>query len=127
LDPEATVKAIDELGGLDLGDLGHIDPAIGDLILAGRAMDTIVMNNGETIEPKPLQDAILGCSAGLLEQVMLTGQNGRRDRSDYGGESYRIGQCRIFEMFEISENCSSREQNKDATKECNLLICILYP
>eukprot|EP00529_Nitzschia_sp_RCC80_P017279 CAMPEP_0113496736 /NCGR_PEP_ID=MMETSP0014_2-20120614/30273_1 /TAXON_ID=2857 /ORGANISM="Nitzschia sp." /LENGTH=840 /DNA_ID=CAMNT_0000390663 /DNA_START=284 /DNA_END=2806 /DNA_ORIENTATION=+ /assembly_acc=CAM_ASM_000159 len=76
--PEATAKAIDEYGWFDTGDLGRINPATGDLILTGRVKDTIVLSNGENIEPQPLEDAILGGTNGLVDQVMLTGQDGRR-------------------------------------------------
>jgi len=58
------------------GDLGRINPATGDLILTGRAKDTIVLSNGENIEPVPIEDAIMG-EAQLIDQVMLTGQDGR--------------------------------------------------
>ena len=77
--PEATAKAIDKFGWFDTGDLGRVNPATGDLILTGRAKDTIVLSNGENIEPVPLEDAILGSSAaaGIVDQVMLTGQDGR--------------------------------------------------
>jgi long-chain acyl-CoA synthetase len=76
--PEATAKAIDQYGWFDTGDLGRVNPATGDLILTGRAKDTIVLSNGENIEPQPLEDAILGGSD-LIEQVMLTGgQDGRK-------------------------------------------------
>jgi long-chain acyl-CoA synthetase len=74
--PEATAKAIDTFGWFDTGDLGRVNPATGDLILTGRAKDTIVLSNGENIEPVPLEDAILGASA-VVDQVMLTGQDGR--------------------------------------------------
>jgi long-chain acyl-CoA synthetase len=74
--PEATAKAIDTFGWFDTGDLGRVNPATGDLILTGRAKDTIVLSNGENIEPVPLEDAILGSSA-VVDQVMLTGQDGR--------------------------------------------------
>eukprot|EP00536_Pseudo-nitzschia_multiseries_P005022 jgi/Psemu1/238141/estExt_Genewise1.C_900067 len=76
--PKATSEAIDEFGWFDTGDLGRINPATGDLILTGRVKDTIVLSNGENIEPTPLEDAILGGTNGLVEQVMLTGQDGRR-------------------------------------------------
>jgi long-chain acyl-CoA synthetase len=76
-DPENTAKAIDKFGWFDTGDLGRINPATGDLILTGRAKDTIVLSNGENIEPQPLEDAIIGGSP-MIEQVMLTGQDGRR-------------------------------------------------
>ena len=75
--PEATAKAIDKFGWFDTGDVGRINPATGDLILTGRAKDTIVLSNGENIEPGPIEDAVLGGSS-LIEQVMLTGQDGRR-------------------------------------------------
>jgi long-chain acyl-CoA synthetase len=75
--PEATASAIDSSGWFDTGDLGRINPATGDLILTGRAKDTIVLSNGENIEPSPIEDAILGESH-LIEQVMLAGQDGRR-------------------------------------------------
>jgi len=75
--PEATAKAVDQYGWFDTGDLGRINPATGDLILTGRVKDTIVLSNGENIEPQPIEDAVLGASD-LIEQVMLTGQDGRR-------------------------------------------------
>jgi long-chain acyl-CoA synthetase len=75
--PEATASAIDSAGWFDTGDLGRINAATGDLILTGRAKDTIVLSNGENIEPSPIEDAILGESH-LIEQVMLAGQDGRR-------------------------------------------------
>jgi long-chain acyl-CoA synthetase len=75
--PEATAKAIDKYGWFDTGDLGRINPATGDLVLTGRAKDTIVLSNGENIEPIPIEDAILG-ESDLIDQIMLTGQDGRR-------------------------------------------------
>ena len=75
--PSATKQAIDQFGWFDTGDLGRINPATGDLILTGRAKDTIVLSNGENIEPSPIEDALLGESS-LIDQVMLTGQDGRR-------------------------------------------------
>ena len=74
--PEATAKAIDKYGWFDTGDLGRINPATGDLILTGRAKDTIVLSNGENIEPSPIEDAIIS-DCDEVEQVMLTGQDGR--------------------------------------------------
>ena len=74
--PEATAKAVDKYGFFDTGDLGRINPATGDLILTGRCKDTIVLSNGENIEPSPIEDAIMSQSP-LIEQVMLTGQDGR--------------------------------------------------
>ncbi|GAX24010.1 long-chain acyl-CoA synthetase [Fistulifera solaris] len=75
--PEATAAVLNEKGWFDTGDLGRINPATGDLILTGRAKDTIVLSNGENIEPTPIEDAILG-QCELIDQIMLTGQDGRR-------------------------------------------------
>lgn len=75
--PEATAAVLNDQGWFDTGDLGRINLATGDLILTGRAKDTIVLSNGENIEPTPIEDAILGQSE-LIDQIMLTGQDGRR-------------------------------------------------
>lgn len=75
--PKATAKAIDKNGWFDTGDLGRINPGTGHLILTGRAKDTIVLSNGENIEPSPIEDAIVS-ESDLVEQVMLTGQDGRK-------------------------------------------------
>lgn len=58
----------------DTGDLGRINPATGDIIITGRAKDTIVLSNGENVEPQPIEDAIVGTSA-LVDQAMLVGQD----------------------------------------------------
>jgi long-chain acyl-CoA synthetase len=70
---KATRKSIDHWGWFDTGDLGYINPATGDLVLIGRAKETIVLSNGENIEPNPIEDALLGCK--LIDQVVLKGQD----------------------------------------------------
>ncbi|MGF1493095.1 MAG: AMP-dependent synthetase/ligase, partial [Microcoleaceae cyanobacterium] len=70
--PEATAKAIDAQGWFDTGDLGCLTPAV-DLILTGRAKDTIVLTNGENIEPQPIEDACVRSS--YIDQMMLVGQD----------------------------------------------------
>jgi long-chain acyl-CoA synthetase len=42
-------------------------------VLTGRAKDTIVLSNGENIEPGPLEEAL--AASPLIEQVMLVGQD----------------------------------------------------
>ena len=74
--PEATSKAIDRYGWFDTGDLGRINPATGDLILTGRCKDTIVLSNGENIEPVPIENAVLS-ACDVVDQICLTGQDGR--------------------------------------------------
>lgn len=72
--PEATAKAIDNQGWFDSGDLGWLTP-YGDLVLTGRAKDTIVLSNGENIEPQPIEDA---CVRSIyIDQIMLVGQDQR--------------------------------------------------
>ena len=72
--PEATAKAIDAEGWFDSGDLGWVTPD-NDLVLTGRAKDTIVLTNGENIEPQPIEDA---CVRSIyIDQMMLVGQDQR--------------------------------------------------
>lgn len=70
--PEATTKAIDPDGWFDTGDLGKIT-ANGDLIITGRAKDTIVLTNGENIEPLPIENAC--ARSPYVDQIMLVGQD----------------------------------------------------
>ena len=70
--PEATAKAIDNEGWFNSGDLGWLTEQ-NDLVLTGRAKDTIVLTNGENIEPQPIEDA---CSRSpYIDQIMLVGQD----------------------------------------------------
>ncbi|MDB9309523.1 long-chain fatty acid--CoA ligase [Aphanizomenon sp. CS-733/32] len=72
--PQATNKAIDAEGWFDSGDLGWVTPE-NDLVLTGRAKDTIVLTNGENIEPQPIEDACL--RSPYIDQIMLVGQDQR--------------------------------------------------
>jgi len=72
--PEATAKAIDSEGWFDSGDLGWVTPQ-NDLVLTGRAKDTIVLTNGENIEPQPIEDACI--RSPYIDQIMLVGQDQR--------------------------------------------------
>lgn len=72
--PQATAKAIDSEGWFDSGDLGWVTPQ-NDLVLTGRAKDTIVLTNGENIEPQPIEDACL--RSPYVDQIMLVGQDQR--------------------------------------------------
>jgi long-chain acyl-CoA synthetase len=72
--PEATAKAIDPQGWFDSGDLGWVTPD-NELVLTGRAKDTIVLTNGENIEPQPIEDACL--RSPYIDQIMLVGQDQR--------------------------------------------------
>ena len=69
---EATRKAVSPEGWFDSGDLGQVTDE-GDLIITGRAKDTIVLTNGENIEPTPVENACL--RSPYVDQIMLVGQD----------------------------------------------------
>ena len=70
--PEATAKVINSEGWFDTGDLGWLTPQ-NNLVLTGRAKDTIVLSNGENIEPQPIEDACM--RSAYIDQIMLVGQD----------------------------------------------------
>ncbi|ACK64430.1 AMP-dependent synthetase and ligase [Rippkaea orientalis PCC 8801] len=70
--PEATRKAIDPDGWFDTGDLGWLTP-MQDLVITGRAKDTIVLSNGENIEPQAIEDACI--RSPYIDQMMVVGQD----------------------------------------------------
>lgn len=70
--PEATTKAIDPDGWFDTGDLGMVT-IHNDLVITGRAKDTIVLSNGENIEPQSIEDACLRSK--YISQIILVGQD----------------------------------------------------
>lgn len=70
--PEATAKVIDPDGWFDSGDLGMLTHG-GHLMLTGRLKDTIVLTNGENIEPQPIEDVCV--QSPYIDQIMLVGQD----------------------------------------------------
>ncbi|MGF1495710.1 MAG: AMP-dependent synthetase/ligase [Elainellaceae cyanobacterium] len=72
--PEATQKVIDAEGWFDTEDRGWLT-AQNDLILTGRVKDTIVLSNGENVEPQPLEEAI--ARSPYVDQIMVVGQDQR--------------------------------------------------
>ncbi len=70
--PEATQKVISADGWFDSGDIGQLTQW-GDLTITGRAKDTIVLTNGENIEPTPIENACL--RSPYIDQIMLVGQD----------------------------------------------------
>lgn len=70
--PEATAKAFDKDGYLNTGDLGMM--TYNDCIkIMGRSKDTIVLANGENLEPVPIENRLL--QSELIDHVMLVGQD----------------------------------------------------
>jgi long-chain acyl-CoA synthetase len=70
--PTDTAKAIDPDGWFNSGDLGLVT-AQNDLVITGRAKDTIVLSNGENIEPQPIEDACLRSK--YISQIVVVGQD----------------------------------------------------
>jgi len=94
--PQATAKAIDPDGWFDTGDLGWMT-AQQDLVLTGRAKDTIVLTNGENIEPQPIEDA---CQRSLyIDQIMLVGQ----DRQSLG--ALIVPNLDALQQWASTQNC----------------------
>lgn len=71
-DSEATDKIIDKDGWLNTGDLGWLTTD-NHLVLVGRIKETIVLSNGENIEPVPIEEACL--QSQYIEQIILVGQD----------------------------------------------------
>ncbi len=70
--PEATAKVLSEDGWFNTGDLGWLTPDT-HLVITGRAKDTIVLSNGENIEPQPLEDVCV--RSPYIDQIMVVGQD----------------------------------------------------
>lgn len=69
---EATREVISQDGWLNTGDLVQISPD-GSILITGRAKDTIVLSNGENIEPQGIEDACL--KSPFIKQIVLVGQD----------------------------------------------------
>ncbi len=70
--PEATAKVLSPEGWFNTGDLGWLTPD-GQLVITGRAKDTIVLLNGENIEPQPLEDVC--AQSPYIQQIVIVGQD----------------------------------------------------
>ncbi|KAJ4831077.1 putative acyl-activating enzyme 16, chloroplastic [Turnera subulata] len=83
--PSATKHALDENGWLNTGDIGWIAPLHsrgrsrrcgGNIVLEGRAKDTIVLSTGENVEPSELEEVAM--RSNLIQQIVVIGQDQRR-------------------------------------------------
>lgn len=90
--PEATEKVLKFDGWFATGDLGWVTAA-GDLVIAGRAKDTIVLSSGENVEPEPIEDACR--KSPLVQQIMLVGQDQKTLAAlvvpDFGNLAEKLG------------------------------------
>jgi long-chain acyl-CoA synthetase len=72
--PELTAAALHTDGYLDTGDLGVLTRH-GELRIAGRVKDTIVLRGGENIEPLPIEQRL--CESEYILQAVVLGQDQR--------------------------------------------------
>lgn len=70
-DPEGTARALRE-GWLHTGDIGVMTPE-GCLKIVGRCKETIVLLNGENVEPLPIESRLL--QSPFIAQCMVVGQD----------------------------------------------------
>lgn len=71
-DEEATRAVLSEDGWFNTGDIGWLT-ADNNLVLVGRMKETIVLSNGENVEPVPIEEACL--ESPYIDQIMLVGQD----------------------------------------------------
>lgn len=69
---DMTRSLIDADGWFNTGDLGWMTHH-GDLVISGRAKDTIVLMSGENVEPEPLEGA--ASRSRLVSQIVVVGQD----------------------------------------------------
>ena len=119
--PQATEKAIDKEGWFDSGDIGLVIDN-GDLVLTGRAKDTIVLTNGENIEPQPIEDAC--ARSPYIDQIMLVGQ----DRRSLGAlivpntEALAVWAKEQKISFTLPSPDASREEIKNSDLCCQAVV-----
>ncbi len=70
--PDETAKVLMEGGWFNSGDLGHLTQD-GEIVVAGREKETIVLLSGENVEPRPIEERLL--ESPLIRQVMVLGQD----------------------------------------------------
>ena len=116
--PDATArKRSTPIGGSTVAILGWVTTE-NDLVLTGRAKDTIVLTNGENIEPQPIEDACL--RSPYIDQIMLVGQDqkvgGRTDCPQPGGfaAGVRARNRARFDQQAGSRSVSARTQPRSA-------------
>lgn len=70
--PDLTQKAIDPEGWINTGDIGLLSNE-NEIVITGRAKDTIVLLGGENIEPQVIETAI--CRSKYVESAVVVGQD----------------------------------------------------
>lgn len=71
-DKKSTDAVLDKDGWFTTGDIGWLTYD-NNLVLVGRMKETIVLSNGENVEPVPIEEACL--ESPYIDQIMLVGQD----------------------------------------------------
>ena len=71
-DEKSTKEVFYDDGWFNTGDIGWLT-ADNNLVLIGRAKETIVLSNGENVEPMPIEEACL--ESPYIDQIILVGQD----------------------------------------------------
>ena len=72
--PGDTAAVLSADGWLDTGDIGTLT-VTGEILITGRAKDTIVLLGGENVEPEPIEDLVR--QSEYIEHIMVVGQDQR--------------------------------------------------
>jgi len=129
---KATAEAIDFDNWFNTGDLGKINPITNDLILTGREKDTIVLSNGENIEPLSIEDSILSQTQSI-DQIILTGQDQKfltaivvLNPSDLDKEGFldKTQSNEILNLQQVMQdpNCSNIEETCSKLKQYTRIL-----
>ena len=90
---EATKAVFTDDGWFNTGDIGWLT-ADNNLVLVGRIKETIVLSNGENVEPIPIEEACL--ESPYIDQIVLVGQ----DQSSIGAlvvpSEEALKKCRLL-------------------------------
>jgi len=115
--PESTAKVLQD-GWFNTGDIG-IFTYNDCLKIVGRSKDTIVLSNGENIEPIPIEVKI--CESALVDQCMVVGQ----DQKQLGAlvvPSLEGFQALGAESDSVSELAENSEANNQIRAEVKRLV-----
>lgn len=88
-------------GWLNTGDLAWMAPS-GDIVISGRAKDTIVLSSGENIEPEPIEGVLR--ESAYITDVVVVGQ----DKKQLGALVYPSLE-RVSEALELQRTASRDE------------------
>ncbi|MCQ2611280.1 MAG: AMP-binding protein [Treponema sp.] len=122
--PDLTKDIIDNNGWINTGDFGMLSRR-NELIILGRAKDTIVLLGGENVEPQPIESAI--CRSKYVESAVVVGQDKKyiaalivpsKDRILQYANDNRIMYDTYDSLIETSEiNTLIREEIDDLVDE----------